>query len=72
MTNLEWMLNEIKSQVRGIRKQISGLPEEIRESITNECVNILKRSVEPKEPPSLDKDGCVYWDHVLERTEYHD
>ena len=65
MTNLEWMLNEIKSQVRGVRKQISGLPEEMRGPITDECVDILKRSEKAETPPSLDKDGCLYWDDVL-------
>lgn len=65
MTNLEWMQDKIKLQVRSVRKQISGLPEDLRESITNECIDILKQTLQPETPPFLDKDGCVYWDHIL-------
>ena len=68
-TLLEWMMNEIRSQIRVAGREISGLPEEVRESLINECIDILKRNAEPKAPPSLDKDGCVYWDHILERTD---
>lgn len=71
MTNLEWMVNKIKSQVRSVHKQISGLPENVQESVTNDCVDILRSKEKPKETFSLDKDGCVYWDHILERTEHH-
>lgn len=70
MTNLEWMLDRIRAQTKSIRMQIDGLPKEVHDSIRKECIDILKQ--EPEERPSLDKDGCLYWDHILKNTEVTD
>ena len=70
MTNLNWMVDKIKSQVDAVRREISGLPENVQECVINDCIDVLKSKEKPKETFSLDKDGCVYWDHILERTEH--
>jgi len=62
-----------------IRKEYTNTLKEIVRLET--LIARLKRKAEDLEkcmdapddiPPSLDKDGCVYWDHILERTEHHD
>ena len=42
MTNLEWFLNAIKIQVKSVRANIDGLPKDVQEKVTQECIDILK------------------------------
>ena len=41
MSNIEWMLSQMESQIKGVKKQISGLPEEYRKEAIQRAIDIL-------------------------------
>lgn len=59
MTNLDWMLREIRIQARSLKNQISGLPKEVQEEITKDVMDILTEGEQDNENLFLRDKPCT-------------
>jgi len=58
MTNLEWMMSEIRTQVRSVRNQVSGLPKEAQEELSREFPGLFLTEIQEYAMKILKDSGC--------------